>query len=235
MRNPISRPTFQFDRSLHVVRRRWYHRISLTVVFSLAFIFMIASLVVHDIYRLRHQVVSSPAGPTYKTVIAGPVTTRSDYFKFTDSSNWLYDPTDSSTNKLTYLLFEKGLPAHSLTVFINKTPTQDDLATTRVLPVSIVYGDSLKEEGDISTTCGSQYAPTDPKRIKLFPLSGTKLMCVPDSPQYTVVVGQVGGDYSLLLRRSNGEMANYTIIYHNLTVDPNPQPFVRIMKTFQSL
>lgn len=213
-------------------RRRYRWRARLATMALL--IFCVAAVAV--IYNLYFTGSSgkSALGPTYTQRIDGPQLFRSSYFEFSDTSTWIYAPNDSTATKLTYLLYEDGVPAHSLTVYVNQTPLQPNLAVTRVLPVQIKNGNSFTI-GSISAPCSSQYSATDLKRIRTLSISGTSMLCVPDSPQFSVVVGQVGGNYNLTLKRSDGQLANYIIIYLNLSVNPDPSPFLRIMQTFQAL
>ena len=231
----MAEPGYQINRPIHAAHRRRYHRRSLLLAIVLLVFGAIVAFVIYDFYHLKHQNNKQPVGVTYRQNIAGPQTFTSSYFQFSDTSKWVYAPNDSTATKLTYLLYASGLPAHSLTVYVNQTPLQDDLAVTRVLPVQVKANNSFTLAGDISVACGSLYQPTDLKRIKTVSLSGTSLLCVPDSPQFSVVVGQVGRDYNLALKRSDGQTAQYIIIYRNLTVSPDPAPFVRIMKTFKAL
>ncbi len=230
----MARPEYQYNHSDHIRHRRRYRR-----RFFVAAVFFIAAMVAagalaYNLYNLS-RVTTKPVGVTYHQTIGGLQVTKSAYFEFSDTQAWSYAPGDSTATELTYLLYEGGLPVHSLTVYINQTPLNSDLAVTRVLPVQIKNGNALMLEGDISQPCSSLYGPSDPKRIKQVSLEGTDFLCVPDSPQFSTVVGQVGGNYDLSLKRADGRTANYIIIYHNLSVDPDPSPFVRIMRTFQAL
>jgi hypothetical protein len=227
-------PAYQINHPIHAVHRRQYRRRSLLLAIVLLVFGAIVAFVIYDFYHLKHQNSKKPVGVTYEQQIAGAQTFTSSYFQFSDASKWVYAPNDSTATKLTYLLFVSGLPAHSLTVYVNQTPILDDLAVTRVLPVQLKNNNSFTI-GSISVTCGSLYQPTDLKRVRTIALGGTSMLCVPDSPQFSVIVGQVGADYNLPLTRSDGEIAHYIIIYRNLTVDPDPTPFLRIMKTFKAL
>lgn len=231
----MSQPIYQYDRSFHVVRKRRYRRRSLLTGIVIAFLLAAAAYVAYDLYKLRHQPIKKSVGASYQQTVAGDQVMKSSYFQFSDSMKWSYAANDSTATKLTYLLYIGGLPAHSLTVYVNQQPTQDELATTRVLPVQIRNGNALSLQGDISDPCGKLYQSTDLKKIKLVNLSGTSMLCVPDSPQYYVQVGQVGKDYNLSLKRASGEIANYIIVYRNLTISPDAAPFIRAMKTFQAL
>ncbi|HSW85437.1 MAG TPA: hypothetical protein VLF79_02375 [Candidatus Saccharimonadales bacterium] len=219
---------------MHEVHKRRYHRKSLLAVTVFTSVIIVTTLISYDLYRIKHIHTKQSPGVTIVSHIAGPQLFRSNYFQFTDSSKWVLAPSGNTATKTTYFLYEQGLPAHAVTVYLNQTPIQDDLATTHVLPVQIKDNNTFTTS-NISVSCGSQYAPTDLKRIRLISISGTTMLCVPDSPQYSAEVGQVGGNYSLALKRTSNLVANYIIIYRNLTIDPNPAPFVRIMQTFQAL
>lgn len=230
----MAEPGYQINRPLHAAHRRRYRRRSLLFVVVLLVFSAATAFVIYDLYHLKNQNNKKPVGVTYRQNIAGPQVFTSSYFQFSDTSKWVYAPNDSTATKLTYLLYISGLPAHSLTVYVNQTPLQDDLAVTRTLPVQIDNNNSFTL-GSISVPCGSLYQASDLKRVRLISLSGTSMLCVPDSPQFSVVVGRIGGDYSLPLKRSDGEVAQYIIVYRNLTIDPDPTPFLRIMKTFKAL
>jgi hypothetical protein len=230
----MARDIYHFNRSNREIHRRRYRRRSLLLAVVFIIFAIAAAVVIYDVYHLG-RATSKPTGVTYRQTIAGPQTFRSAYFQFSDTAKWVYAPNNSTPTKLTYLLYGAGLPVHSLIVYVNQTPLQSDLAVTRVLPVQVKNGNALTLMGDISAPCSSLYGAADLKRIKTVSLSGTSFLCVPDSPQFSAVVGHVGADYHLNLKRADGETANYIIIYHNLSIDPDPAPFVRIMKTFQAL
>ncbi|HEX4774692.1 MAG TPA: hypothetical protein VH234_04195 [Candidatus Saccharimonadales bacterium] len=230
----MTKITYKINRSVDTVHQRRYRRRFRLASLLLGLIIAGVLVVFFDVGR-QAQATNRPIGNTLHSTIAGPQTFRSAYFQFMSSDQWLYAPNDSTPNKLTYLLYQDGVPAHSITVYVNQVPLQGDLAVTRVLPVQIVGGNSFTLTGDISDTCGSLYKSTDLKRIKPVTLSGTNILCVPDSPQFTVIVGQVGADYNLMLKRNNGTTARYIIIYRNLSVTPDPTPFTRLIKTFQAV
>lgn len=230
----MAEPIYRNNRPIHAAHRRRYYRRSLLLLIVILIFSAATAAVMYDLRRATHDDSKKQIGATYEQHIAGQQVFRSSFFQFSDSSKWSYAPGDSTASKLTYLLYVSGLPAHSLTVYINQTPLQYELAVTRVLPVHLKEGNAFTP-GSISDHCNTQYKATDLKRIQLTSLSGTRMLCVPDSPQFSVIVGQVGSDYNLSLKRSNGEVAHYIIIYRNLTVNPDPAPFIRIMQTFQSL
>jgi hypothetical protein len=229
----MSKPFYRVDKPIGIENSRRYRIINTIIVIVFVSIGGILAYLILDLNNINNPNVKSARGATIVQRIAGPKTFKSAYFEFSDTNNWEYAPNDSTSNKLTYLLYNGGTPESSLTVYVNQTPVNDDLVATRVLPVSIVGDDSLSV-GDISVTCGSLYG-SEPKVVKTVSIGGTNFLCVPDSPEYLVIAGQTGGSYILSLRRSNGQMANYIIIYRDLSVNPNPQPFIDVMQTFKAL
>jgi hypothetical protein len=230
----MSKPIYKVDQPFHIAHRRKYRRNS-SILFTVFLAVCIAiGIFIYSIDRLNDAPFKKSVGATFTQTIAGPQTFRSPYFQFSDTEKWTFAPNDSPANIYTWLLYENGVPAYSLTVYINKTPLQYNLATTYVLPVRIKNDNSFTI-GAISQPCGSLYTSADLKHIKMVQLSGTNMLCVPDSPQYTVQVGQIGGDYNLMLKRNNGQVLNYIILYHDLSVDPDPSPLLRIMSSFQAI
>jgi hypothetical protein len=230
----MTKPTYQISRPFHLAHRRRYRRYSLLMTFIFLLLGIVVGVVIFNIYHLKDQPFKRSVGATFTQVIAGAQTFRSTYFEFSDTSKWVFAPNDSTANLFTYLLYADGVPAYSLSVYVNQTPVQYNLATTYVLPVQIKNNNSFIE-GNISAPCNSVYQPSYLEHIRLVSLSGTDMLCVPDSPQYSVQVGQIGGNYNLMLKRSNGQVLDYIIVYHDLSVNPDPSPLLRIMNTFQAI
>lgn len=218
---------------IHVVHHRRYRRLKRLAILALLITAAGAFWLWRDLNRLE---ADSPKaiGTTTQVTIAGPETYRSAYFEFKDTAKWYYSPKESTATKLVYKMNVGGLPGHALTVYVNQTPLQNDLAVTHALPAQVKDGNVIVP-GDLSDHCGKLYQPNELKRIRPVSINGTSVLCVPDSPQYVAVVGQAGGDYNLKLRRTTGETANYIIIYRNLMIEPDPGVFTRIMKTFRAL
>jgi hypothetical protein len=231
----MSDPIYSIKYSAQNKHKRIYRRSSFILAIFLLVILILVVLFLINLGHISSNGSSkSVIGNAYIQKFAEPQTFTSEYFQFTDNEKWVYAPNDSTSNKITYLLYQSGVLAHSLTVYVNQTPLQDDLVVTRVLPVQITGGNSFII-GSISQTCGSTYAANIGKVIKNVVLENSSFLCVPDSPEYTVIVGQVGANYNLSLKRADGETANYIIIYHNLSVNPNPMPFLSIMRTFKAI
>jgi hypothetical protein len=231
----MTKPFYRVDKPLGIENRRQYRIINSIILAVFIIIIAVVLLLILNLNKISNPNVKSARGATIVKNIGGAKTFKSAYFEFSDTNNWVYAPNDSTPNKLTYLLYSGGVLAHSITVYVNQAPIENNLATTRVLPVSITNSDSFGL-GVISSPCSTLYSSTDLKDIKPVSISGTSFLCVPDSPEYLVIVGQVGGNYNLSLRRSNGQIASYIIIYHNLAAtDPNPQPFLDAMQTFKAL
>lgn len=229
----MTEPAYQIDHPHRQLHRRHYRRRILPLLLLL-FIILVTGIIFWRNLSRQNRAEHAVIGATSHRTIAGPQTFRSTYFQFSDTATWEYDKRDSTPTKFIYLSYVGGLPAHLVTVYVNQVPPDGDLATTRVLPVTIRGGNAF-DVGKVSDLCNTQYMAGAPKLIRLVSISGTNMLCVPDSPQYTLAVGQVGGDYHLTLRRQDGQAAQYIILYHNLTVTPSPTDFLRIMKTFQAL
>lgn len=226
-------PIYRSDVSMRVKHKRKFRRTITVIASLLALILAAGGLFLWEVMHLSHQPSRPSNGPTFVSKVAGPTVYNSEYFKFSDINKWVLDKHDSTYDEFTYQQYQGGVLAYSFTVYVNKTPVESDLAVTHVIPVTISDGNSFTV-GAVSGDCNTAYAPTDLKRIKTVALSGTSMVCVPDSPQYTVIVGQSGGNYNLSLRRSDGQTANYVIIYNDLSVSPTAAPFISVLRSFQA-
>lgn len=227
---------YQASHSLHQERHIRRRRFLIFALLLLGAVLAVAGVLSYDFLGGNSSPVGdkSRLGDNYQHQIGGANLITSSYFQFGSMASWSFAPNDSTSHKLTYLLYEAGVPAHSLTIYIDQMPTQDDLATTHLLPVRIANDNSLTV-GQLSANCNGLYKASDPKVIRPVQLDGAGMLCVPDSPQYSAVVSQIGSDYSLRLKRQNGQLATYIIIYRNLSVNPDPTVFLRAMSSFKAL
>lgn len=230
----MTKTVYKIDQPFRTVQRGRYRRRVVASVLLLLLMAAGAAAIFFDLRDADKNTGTPAIGPTFKKAIAPAEVFKNSYFQFSDSAKWQFMASDSTASKYTYINYVAKLPAHAVTVYINKTPPVNELATTRVLPVSLVNGNGFSV-GTISDPCGGQFKPGDLKRVRPVSLAGATMLCVPDSPQYTAQVALTGGDYNLTLKRANGQTARYVIIYRNLTANPEPSPFLRIMRTFQAL
>jgi hypothetical protein len=219
------------------VMNRWQKRYRRRLMLAggvLLILAVVVAAVIYDLIGAKNIIRPVSTGPTYESKVADPNVYKNDYFQFSDTAKWEFVAKESTANKFVYISYVAKLPTHMLTVFVNQTPLQNDLAVTRALPAKIVSGNAL-EVTEISDTCGKLYKPADLKRIRPQAISSTTILCVPDSPQFTVAVGQVGSDYNLILKRANGQTANYIILYRNLSANPEPTTLPRVLRNFQAV
>lgn len=220
---------------MHALHHRRYKR-RVRLIVGLLFVLLIAGSVgVYYIYKSRTKDTGKIIGASSVQHIAGPELYKTSYFEFSASERWVLSSTDSTANKFTYLLYLGGVVSQTLTIYVNQTPIPDYLGVTMVLPVNIKDADALTVAGPISQPCGNLYGPTELKQVKTISIEGTSIVCVPESEEFTVVVGQLGGNYQLRLKRANGQLANYIIIYDNVSVGPDPSPFLQLLPTFQAI
>lgn len=225
-------PIFKADESIQLKRQiRYRRRMKFIGLILLILIIGLAAF----LYAITRKHSTNPqVGPSYTKTIAGPTLYKSQFFEFRDTAKWVYEPHDSGPNEVTFLQYQGGVLAYSVSVYVNQAPSIEELPVEYALPVQIVDQKSFSV-GNITPQCGSAYAPTDKRLQKVVSIGGTNIMCFPGSPEYHVEAGQVGGNYNLVLRRSNGQLATYVIIYKDLTTSPEATPFINFLQTFQAL
>lgn len=159
---------------------------------------------------------------------------RSSYFQFRDTGKWVLKTDESNANKYIYYKY-KGLNVeHQLIVYVNQVPIPLYLAVARALPVRVVNNDSL-DVTTISEPCGREYAPGELHKIKTVSINQAQMLCDPDTPQYSVVLSQIDGNYQLNLRRTDGTPVQLVVTYRDLRLSPGPDTLINIAKNFQSL
>lgn len=213
-----------------IYRRRF--RVVVLLMASLIVLVLFGSIKIYDALNSKEG-SQSPVGKKIISNIAGPKLFKNQFFEFYSSDDWRL-LNEGSPNKIGYAQYSDGVVAASFVVYVNQTPIPDQLKATMALPVSI-NGNSFSKIGSISEPCGQTYAPNALKVIKEISISSTSMLCQPDSSVYTLIVGQVGGDYNLKMVRSSGQVANYIIIYTSSSFIPSAASFMNLIPTFKSL
>ncbi|MBI2007658.1 hypothetical protein HYS85_00260 [Candidatus Saccharibacteria bacterium] len=60
------------------------------------------------------------------------------------------------------------------------------------------------------------------------------MLCDPDTPQYSVVLAEVNGDWQLEMEREDGTLVTFVITFRDLTLDPGPDSILRIAESFKA-
>jgi hypothetical protein len=203
----------------------------------LAVIIIAAAIFSYDFYNKKQSPKNPVSKTTLKNINFEDNEFSTPYFKFRDSEKWNFIASQSSSNKFVFqkYLLNSDLVQHQLIVYVDSTPAYNDLASSRVLPVGInSEGNGFIPE-KVSDHCGKTYGPGEVHRVLPRQVDGATLLCDPEQGQFRVVISKKGADYNLNLKRSNGAMARYIIIYQNQKLDPDPETIMRIARSFQAL
>jgi hypothetical protein len=215
---------------------RFGFRLKILMVF-IAVILIAGGALLYDVLT-NESIPQTPTSPTRtKNVAFDNKSFSSPYFRFTDTGDWKFIANQSTPNKI---VFQKYLPnselvQHQLFVYVNTTVPSLELATSRVLPVEINDENNKLKPLSVSDHCGASYKSGELHRVQSRQLNGATLLCDPEQGQFRVVFAKVGGDYNLKLKRADGSVANYIIIYQNQKIDPDPDTVMQIADSFQSL
>jgi hypothetical protein len=216
-------------------RKRFRAHLNVLLVF-LAFALIAACILAYDIYSKNQTPPTPVSNTTVKTINFDNQYFSTPYFRFTDSGNWQFIKSQSTGAKF---VFQKFLPnsdlvQHQLMVYINFTPPPLELAASRVLPVNLNSDANSFKPSQVSDHCGKSYKQGELHKVETRRLDGTTLLCDPEQGQFRVVLAKAGGDYNFKLKRSNGEVANYIIIYQNQKIDPDTDTVMQIANSFQA-
>lgn len=188
--------------------------------------------VAYDIRRGKAAEVPVVSKSYELTQASSNQTFTTDFYTFDADNDWKYMESESTKTQYIYRRLRGELIEHELTVYVNDSRTLPE--TTRVLPVEIA-GDNRFTPSPVSEHCKSTYPKTGGNRNpKIVDFAGSKLNCNPDSIGYSLVVGKLGGDGSLQMKRDDGSTATYSIIYRDLSFGNSGISLDKIINSFQA-
>lgn len=166
-------------------------------------------------------------------ITGGQQTFTNDYFEFQDTGTWVIDKNNTTGDKIVYHKFQKNVLEAELIVYINQDPIPLYSAVPRVLPVRIVNDNSFQTT-NVSSPCVNQYGRAEPHHVKEVSINSAKMLCDPDSPQYFVILSEIGGDYHLRLKKSNGTPVEFVITYKDVGLTPVADTITNIAGSFHT-
>jgi hypothetical protein len=217
------------------VKRSHYSNFRRYLFFIAVFVVIVGAVGYFVYTSLHNSRPSSPISAVENTEITDNKATFSDtYFQFQDTGTWVVDKNNSTATKRVYHKFRKNVLEHEMIIYINQVPIPLNLEVPRVLPVRIVNNNSLQTT-NVSQPCVGQYAKGELHKVKEVQINNATMLCDPDSPQYSVVVSEINGDYRLNLKRPNGTPIQFVITYKDLGLAPQPDSVINIASSFKTL
>jgi hypothetical protein len=219
-----------------LVRRHWYGKFRLRRRFVVLFVLLLIAAAAAVGFDLMNNDTSKPqTSATENIEVSDSISTfQTDYFQFKDTGKWVLNKQESTARKFVYNKFRGVQPQHQLVVYINEEPIPLYLATSRVLPIRIVNNDSI-DITNVYGPCGSVYKPGELHRVKVVTIEGADMLCDPDTPQYSVVLAEVNGNWRFDLQRRDGSPISFVITFRDQTLNPGPDSILRIADSFKSL
>lgn len=214
--------------------KSYVRRMRLVVGAILIFI-LGAAVIAWDLYFRNNSIEPVTSNTTITSVSFDTQVFDIPYFKFSDSGNWNFAKTESSSSKFIWrkYLGKSQIVQHQLIVYVNQIPIPLELASPLALPVVIKDG-GLKAS-NVSRPCGELYGKNELHKVRPQIVEGTTILCDPDLRMNKILFGQVGGDYNLRLRRTNGSTASYIIIYQDQRISPDNETIMQIVESFQAI
>ena len=191
----------------------------------------------YDAFRQTQQ--SNQPSAESKTesslIVADTQVITTPYFQFQTSKKWKTIANESRANHFVYREYNGSLVEQELVVDINSGATQAlaNVLVTRVLPVTVSGTGKLASSG-ISPTCSDIIKPAKSNYALMAKYKNVTFACNPQTTNYYVVVGLVGGTDAMKLPRPDGSMATYNISYKNITAQPGVGDLDNIIDTFET-
>lgn len=212
------------------------HKLKLILVISAVLLMFIVSAIFVAIDTLHSKnseasnVQTSAAHESIHSASLGVF--RSKYFQFQADTSWHEVSNETTENIYTYRSMRGSLVEHDLRIYINSQP--QDLNINRVQPVTIKEKTRITPNGPISDHCKSGIPKGSPLTTTNLTLAGVSFSCHPDGAIYTVLAADTKGQASFQLERPDGTLVTYTLIYRDLTANPDGSKLKEIVSSLQS-
>jgi hypothetical protein len=218
--------------------RSYYSALSRRYLYwILALVFIVGALAGVALYDLYHSNSSEqPISSITNRVIAGNTEVfKTPYFKFQDGGKWVLSGKETKpASQYVYYKYNGLNIEHRLSIYINQVPPPLYLASSRAISVYKVNDNSF-DIANISGPCAIAYGQGELHKVKEVSISQTRILCDPDTPQYTYLVGEVDGDYRLKLKSGSGAPIQIVISYRDMALDPNHNTIKNVVSSFEVL
>ena len=214
------------------------HRTRKLAFFSVLAVVLVLSVIGVDylINRLSNNdsVVSREVTSTVQS--ANVSVYRSEYFQFQAPSDWVLVSSLTTDNKFVYVKNKGNLVTQRLVVYIDRPEDKRvDQNIAYLLPVEINSLGSFVPIGTVTEHCDESW----PKSLKRNPdrieHEGVLMECTPNTREYNVMVGKVGGSDRIPVELSSGDEVNMTLVFSDLTAYPGAGDLYSIVSSFSTL
>lgn len=219
-------------------RKRLLRRLQYALLLLFVVVAAGGAFLAYDVYRSSKS-SDTPSASTKEvtsTIAAGSEIHNSPYFQFQTPDKWRAIANETKDGHYVYRQYNGPLVEQEFVVDVNRVVT-DVLAlvqTTRVQAVRVTETGALQVEGDVSDHCNKFVPKTTNKTQQFIKINQVTFACNPDSTNFIVVVGVVGGSEGVTMTRLDGSKANYRMTYRNVTAQPNARDLDDMLKTFEA-
>ncbi len=152
------------------------------------------------------------------------------YFQFQTDPSWVEVTTDPKANPHVYRRLRDHFVEHELSIYVNADTSS--LTANHVLPVNVTATGELLPLS-VSEHCVEAFKPQMTGPIKVISLQGVSFLCDPNDSSYKVIAGLQGGTSVLRLPRPDKTTATYTLLYKNITAQPEGSQLEQLIESFQ--
>lgn len=219
-------------------RKRLLRRLRYVVLAFLVLVLAGIGFLAYDVYResVASVTPSDPTKAVTSTIATGTEIQSTPYFQFQTSEKWRAIANETKDGHYVYRQYSGPLVEQEFVVDVNRVG-EEVLAlvqTTRVLPVSATETGNLKLEGNVSDHCKKSVPKETDHTQQIVKISQVSFACNPDSTNYIVVIGVIGGTNVITLPRLNGTTATYKLTYKNVSAQPNARDLDDMVETFEA-
>jgi hypothetical protein len=217
----------------HYQQTRFKKRFKKVLIFIVFVLIAVSGYLYYDSIQERQKVSESysESGITTSTILGSSEVFQTSFFQFQAPSGWVEVGSLSRPGMYVYRKMNQNLIQQDLTIYVDNDPDARNI--TYIAPVSFKNDGSFDVKG-VFGHCEEGLPEGSGARPTEITYKEVTFTCAPGTSIYTAAVGQVGKNLDLALRRPDGERATYHIVYRNVTVSPDGDELLEILKSFRT-
>ncbi len=213
-------------------RQKFVFRVRLISTFVVVVAVVIGLTLYINYLRKNNQFKPVESGMSSSVMASSINILKSPFFQFQAPQGWVEIPNESTSNKFVYRSIKANLIVNELIIYVNQIPA--NLEANRILPVRMSGTEMSLDPTTVSDHCIKKLGDKSSVNAQDVIINDVRLRCDSDSTNYTVMVGLIGKDTAINIKRPDNTHATYTFYYTNLRAVPDASEFTEMVRSFQT-
>ena len=219
-------------------RKQFLRRLKAALFIVLVLVLVGGGILAYDVYSSSKlsDTPSKSTQPINSTIASSTEIHNSPYFQFQTPSKWRSIANESKDGHYVYRQYNGPLVEQEFFIDVNSDASivLPLVQTTRVQAISTTSSGTIKLEGGVSDHCKKAVSKATDHTAQIIKVNQVSFACNPDSNNFIVTIGIIGGGETISLRRVDGSNATYRMLYRNVTAQPNARDLDDMLRTFEA-